>query len=89
MFAVGNGRKTDPVDAHSVALVALRTPSLVTVTIDPDLQVLGMLADRREELRRAKTQTTNRLHWLLLELIVSQTASTRRSRRSTKTSPSW
>lgn len=68
VFAVGNGRKTDPVDAHSVALVALRTPSLVTVTVDPDLQVLGMLVDRRDELGRAKTQTINRLHRLLLEL---------------------
>lgn len=26
VFATGNGRKIDPVDAHSVALVALRTP---------------------------------------------------------------
>jgi hypothetical protein len=26
VFATGNGRKTDEVDAHSVALVALRTP---------------------------------------------------------------
>ena len=25
VFATGNGRKTDPVDAHSVAMVALRT----------------------------------------------------------------
>ena len=31
VFATGNGRKTDPVDAHSVALVALRTPGLVQV----------------------------------------------------------
>jgi transposase len=68
VFAVGNGRKTDPVDAHSVALVALRTPNLVAVTLDPDLQVLGMLVDRRDELGRAKTQTINRLHQLLLEL---------------------
>lgn len=29
VFATGNGRKTDPVDAHSVAMVALRTPNLV------------------------------------------------------------
>jgi hypothetical protein len=28
VFATGNGRKTDPVDAHSVAMVALRTPTL-------------------------------------------------------------
>jgi transposase len=60
VFAVGNGRKTDPVDAHSVALVGLRTPNLVTIAIDPDLQVLGMLVDRRDELGRAKTQTTMR-----------------------------
>jgi transposase len=31
VFATGNGRKTDPVDAHSVALAALRSPDLVTV----------------------------------------------------------
>jgi Transposase len=28
VFATGNGRKTDPVDAHSVALAALRSPML-------------------------------------------------------------
>ncbi|WP_218021102.1 hypothetical protein [Nocardia crassostreae] len=28
VFATGNGRKTDPVDAHSVALAALHTPGL-------------------------------------------------------------
>ena len=31
VFATGNGRKTDPVDAHSVALAALRAPGLVQV----------------------------------------------------------
>jgi len=68
VFATGNGRKTDPVDAHSVALVALRTPGLVRVEVDEDLVVMGMLADRRDELGRARTQTINRLHRLLLEL---------------------
>jgi transposase len=68
VFATGNGRKTDPVDAHSVAMVALRTPSLVQVEVDDDLVVMGMLADRRDELGRARTQTVNRLHRLLLEL---------------------
>jgi transposase len=33
--------------------------------------VLGMLADRRDELGRARTQTVNRLHRLLLELAPS------------------
>ncbi|MGH8880945.1 MAG: IS110 family transposase [Stackebrandtia sp.] len=68
VFATGNGRKTDPVDAHSVAVVALRTRDLVQVHVDPDLVVMGMLADRRDELGRARTQTANRLHRLLLEL---------------------
>ena len=69
VFATGNGRKTDPVDAHSVALAALRSPKLARVEVSPDLVVLGMLADRRDELGRARTQTINRIHRLLLELI--------------------
>jgi transposase len=68
VFATGNGRKTGPVDAHPVAMVALRTPGLVQVQVDDDLVVMGMLADRRDELGRARTQTINRLHRLLLEL---------------------
>ena len=68
VFATGNGRKTDPVDAHSVAMVALRAPHLVRVQVDDDLVVMGMLADRRDELGRARTQVVNRLHRLLLEL---------------------
>jgi hypothetical protein len=56
-----NGRKTGPVDAHSVALAALRSPKLVQVEVSPDLVVLGMLADRRDELGRARTQTINRI----------------------------
>ena len=68
VFATGNGRKTDPVDAHSVAMVALRTSDLVRVQVDDDLVVMGLLVDRRDELGRARTQTINRLHRLLLEL---------------------
>ena len=62
VFASGNGRKSDPVDAHSVAMVALRTPTLLPVQVDADLTVLGMLADRRDELaapaRRRSTGCT-------------------------------
>ena len=68
VFATGNGRKTDPVDAHSVAMVALRSQNLVQVHVDPELVVMGMLVDRRDELGRARTQTINRLHRVLLEL---------------------
>ena len=69
VFATGNGRKTGPVDAHSVALVALRAPNLVQVRVEEDLVVMGMLADRRDELGRARTQVISRLHRLLLELL--------------------
>lgn len=71
VFATGNGRKTDPVDAHSVALAALYAPAepgLRRVQVDGDLVVMGLLVDRRDELGRARTQTLNRLHRLLLEL---------------------
>jgi transposase len=68
VFATGNGRKTDPVDAHSVAMVALRTPNLVWVEVEDELVVMAMLVDRRDELGQARTQTINRLHRLLLEL---------------------
>jgi hypothetical protein len=49
-------------------MVALRTPNLVRIEVDDDLVVMGMLVDRRDELGRARTQTINRLHKLLLEL---------------------
>lgn len=62
VFATGNGRKTDPVNAHSVAMVALRSPGLVRVQVDDDLVVMGLLVDRRDELGRARTQAINRLH---------------------------
>ena len=71
VFATGNGRKTDPVDAHSVALAAFHAPSdpgLRSVVVEDDLVVMGLLVDRRDELGRARTQTVNRLHRLLLEL---------------------
>jgi transposase len=50
VFATGNGRKTDPVDAHSVATAALHAVNLKRVQVDAGLAVLGMLADRRDEL---------------------------------------
>jgi transposase len=70
VFDTGQGRKTDAVDAHSIAAVALRTPGLrVLQAEDADLQVLRLRVDRRDELSRTRIQTLNRLHRLLAELI--------------------
>ncbi|WP_051757270.1 IS110 family transposase [Nocardia sp. NRRL WC-3656] len=71
VFATGNGRKTDPVDAHSVALAALRSPNLRRVQADPELIALGLLVDRRDKLGRTRTELLNRIHRLLVELIPS------------------
>jgi transposase len=69
VFDTGHGRKTDATDAHSVAMVALRTRGLRQLSQDEDLVVLRLLADRRDELSRSRNRTLNRLHRLLAELI--------------------
>jgi transposase len=68
LFDTGHNRKTDAHDAHAVAAVAVRTHGLRVLSYDDELEVLRMLADRREELTRARIQTVNRLHRLLSEL---------------------
>jgi len=65
----GKGRKTDATDAHSVAVVALRTPGLRAVDVDGQTVALRLLADRRDELGAAWTLTVNRLQRLLTELV--------------------
>jgi transposase len=69
VFATGQGRKTDPVDAHSVAVVALRTEGLRQVAVDDAAVALRLLVDRRDHLGRTRTETVSRLHHLLLELV--------------------
>ena len=69
VFSTGQGRKTDATDAHSVAAAALRTPGLRVVQVDDASVALRLLVDRRDELGAARTDTVNRLHRLLVELI--------------------
>ena len=64
----GHNRKTDPHDAHAVAVVAARTTGLRVLAYDEQLEALRMLVDRREELTRHRVQTINRLQRLLSEL---------------------
>ena len=72
LFDTGHNRKTDAHDAHSIAVVAVRTEGLRLLKVDGELEALRMLADRREALTRRRIQTVNRLQALLAELLPGQ-----------------
>ena len=65
----GQGRKTDPADAHAIVMVALRDKGLRELAAGPGLTVLRLLCDRRDELSRARAQALNRMHRLFAELV--------------------
>jgi hypothetical protein len=69
LFDTGHNRKTDARDAHSIAIVAVRTKDLRVLRADGELEALRMLCDRREELTRLRVQTVNQLQRLLAELV--------------------
>ena len=69
IFDTGQGRKTDPIDAHSVAVAALRAHGLRRVAEDDTTVALRLLIDRRDQLGRTRTDTVNRLYVVLLDLI--------------------
>ena len=73
LLDTGHGRKTDAHDAHAVAAAAVRSRDLRVLTVDPKLESLRMVIDRRDELTRQRVQTVNRLHRLLAELIPGTT----------------
>ncbi len=64
----GHGRKTDGIDAQTVAWVAQRTPALRRVTAEDHAGVLRLLSDRRDELVAERRRVVNRLHRLLRDL---------------------
>ncbi len=69
LFDTGHNRKTDALDAHSIAVVAVRTSNLRELKVDGDLEALRLLTDRREALTRQRVQTVNRLQRHLAELL--------------------
>src|SRR6478735_1119419 len=72
VFDTGHNRKTDALDAHSIAMVAVRTEGLRVLKVDGELEALRILADRREALTRRRVQTVDRLQALLAELLPGQ-----------------
>ena len=59
LFDTGHNRKTDARDAHSIAIVAVRTKDLRVLHPDGELEAL-------------RVQTVNRLQRLLAELVPGQ-----------------
>ena len=72
LFDTGHNRRTDAHDAHSIAMVAVRTRGLRVLQVDGELEALRMLVERREALTRRRVQTVDRLQALLAELLPGQ-----------------
>jgi transposase len=64
----GHGRKTDGIDAQTVAAVAQRRSDLRRVAREDHAVVLRLLSDRRDELTAERRRVVNRLHRLLRDL---------------------
>jgi transposase len=69
LLSTGHGRKTDAADATSVGIAALSATGLRTVAIDEAVIALRALVEHRDDLVTTRTQTINRLHGLLTQLI--------------------
>jgi len=69
VLSIGHGRKTDPDDAVSVAVATQSVPQLRRVGVEDQAVVLHLLTKRREDLVAMRTQTVNRLHRLLVDLV--------------------
>jgi transposase len=69
LLAAGDTNKTDPNDARSVAVAALRSPGVREVRADDHAAVLKMWSKRHRDLGRTRTQVACRLHAVLCELL--------------------
>ena len=69
LLDVGRKDKTDPHDARSAAIVALRHRNLRAVTLEDHRQMLRLLARRHHQLSAARTRAICRLHAVLAEMI--------------------
>ena len=73
LLSTGHGRKNDDADATSVGIAALAAPGLHIVALDEAAIALRALVEHRDDLvktrTQTRTQTLNRLHGLLTQLI--------------------
>lgn len=69
LLSVGHGRKTDDGDATSVGIAALTATRLQVVAVDEAITALRALVEHRDDTVKTRTQTVNRLHVLLTQLL--------------------
>jgi transposase len=69
VLGTGQSTKTDPNDAHSVAVAALRAPSLASVRPADHVTVCRLLAKHHNDLGRWRNKLCCRLHALVGELV--------------------
>jgi transposase len=65
LLGSGRSNKNDPNDARSVAIAAMRAPGVARVTRTDHAGVLRLLANRYDNISRARNRTALRLHNLL------------------------
>jgi transposase len=68
LLSTGNTRKTDPIDAASVAAAAIHNQQLRQVTPEGPSVLFRLLSDRRDDLVAERTRALSRLHVLLAAL---------------------
>jgi transposase len=68
VLATGRSDKTDPNDALSVAIAALRAPALREVRAADHAEILRLLAKRNIDIGTHRTRVVCRLHNVLMEL---------------------
>jgi len=69
LLAAGDTNKTDPNDARSVAVAALRSAGCREVRADDHTAVLQVWSKRHRDLARLRNQVACRLHAVLCELV--------------------
>ena len=69
LLAAGDTNKTDPNDARSVAVAALRSDGCREVRADDHTAVLQVWSKRHRDLARVRNQVACRLHAVLCELV--------------------
>jgi transposase len=69
MLSTGHGRKNDDADAVSVGIAALTAPGLRSAAVEQATLALRALVEHRDDVVKTRTQTVNRLHVLLTQLV--------------------